>query len=80
MTSSTVITGASMFALGLALGWAYLGDTNRAPIYGPTGAPKNCRALIAENLQGYRRLRYTAEEALASIDRNCGPNGYSWGR
>ena len=31
MTSSTLTTGVLMFALGLALGWHFLGDTGFAP-------------------------------------------------
>jgi hypothetical protein len=55
-------------------------DLNAKPSYGETGAPKNCRAIIANNVAQYEARRFTAEEALASIDRNCGIDGYSWGR
>ena len=40
-----------MFALGFLCSWLFMGDTNTGPMYGPTGAPKNCRALIASNLR-----------------------------
>ena len=46
--------------------------------YGDTGLPKNCRALIAENIRGHNLGTYTAEGALYSIDRNCGAFGYIW--
>ena len=54
-------------------------DKNTAPIYGDSGLPKNCRAIISENIRGWRSGIYSAEDALESIDRNCGEQGYSWG-
>lgn len=54
------------------------GKTNQYPTYGTTGAPKNCRALIAANIEGYTFGTYSAEEALDSINRNCGRSGYIW--
>lgn len=54
-------------------------DSNRdGPTFGNSGLPKNCRAIITANIEGWRERRFTAEEALGSIDRNCGRNGYSW--
>lgn len=53
-------------------------DRNAEPTYGETGLPKNCRAIIAANIAGWKSGAYTPEEALGSIDRNCGENGYSW--
>ncbi|MDO5561470.1 MAG: kynureninase [bacterium] len=52
--------------------------SNSYPTYGETGFPKNCRAIIAANIDGYEDGDYTAAEALGSIDRNCGLYGYSW--
>lgn len=40
-------------------------------MYGESGFPKNCRALIKENVDGYKNKTYTAEEIIDSIDRNC---------
>ena len=54
------------------------GIGNQSPKYGDSGFPKNCRALISDNLKGFANDEYTAEEALYSIERNCGPNGYIW--
>jgi hypothetical protein len=56
----------------------HLGIGNQVPKYGDSGLPKNCRALIADNSKGFEYRSYTAEEALYSIDRNCGPNGLIW--
>ena len=54
-------------------------DNNAKPIYGDSGLPKNCRAIIAKNIETWRTGQYSANEVLESIDRNCGANGYSWG-
>jgi hypothetical protein len=55
-------------------------DPNSKPTYGDTGLPKNCRAIVQANIDGYRSKRYAADEVMASLERNCGANGYSWGR
>lgn len=54
------------------------GKGNQKMRYGDTGLPKNCRALISSNINSVYFKVYTAEEALDSIDRNCGENGYIW--
>lgn len=51
---------------------------NSKLLYGKTGLPKNCRAIIKANIDSYRRGDFPAEEALESINRNCGEFGYSW--
>ena len=58
----------------------YTGDPNSESKYGNTGLPSNCRALIKENLSGFANDKYTSTEALYSIDRNCGPQGFLWGK
>ena len=63
--------------IGFMLGY-HFGIGNQLSKYGETGYPKNCRALISDNLKGFSSGGYTAEEALYSIDRNCGSNGYIW--
>ena len=55
------------------------GDPNKSLVYGDTGLPRNCRAIITGNINGWKYNEYTAEEALDSIERNCGAQGYSWG-
>lgn len=54
------------------------GIGNQSLNYGTSGFPKNCRALISENIGNYKNGNYTPVEALGSIDRNCGANGYIW--
>lgn len=55
-------------------------DPNAKPEYGDTGLPKNCRAIVQANIDGYRSRQYTADEAMWSLERNCGTHGYSWGQ
>jgi hypothetical protein len=52
---------------------------NLSPTYGDSGAPKNCRAIIKENINAWRLRQISPEGALNSIDRNCDENGYFWG-
>lgn len=66
-----------LFLLVAAL-FLFACDNNQKLTYGKTGLPKNCRAIIKSNIDGYNKGLYTAEEALDSIDRNCGEFGYSW--
>jgi hypothetical protein len=55
------------------------GKGNRAPRYGDgSGLPANCRALIQANIDGARAGRFSHEEALRSIERNCGVAGSLW--
>ncbi|MDR6163509.1 hypothetical protein QE391_003137 [Pseudomonas fluorescens] len=56
------------------------GDPNSAPTYGDTGLPKNCRAFIQSSLDSWALKQYPADQIFSSISRNCGANGYSWGR
>lgn len=54
-------------------------DNNSSLKYGEeTGAPKNCRAIIKENVDSWRNHKYSAEDVIESIDRNCGEFGISW--
>ena len=53
-------------------------DTNSKLMYGETGLPKNCRAIVKANYEGWYLKEYSAEDALDSINRNCGEFGLSW--
>ncbi len=56
-------------------------DPNAEPTYGEeTGLPKNCRAIVQANIDGYRAKKHTADEVMASLERNCGLNGHAWGK
>jgi len=61
----------------LLAGCSQAGD-NSKPRYGETGLPKNCRAIVQANIDGYRSKQYTADEVMASLERNCGISGYAW--
>lgn len=66
--------------IALTSGCNYL-DPNSKPEYGKeSGLPKNCRAIVQANIDGYRSHQFTADEVMSSLERNCGANGYSWGR
>ena len=56
--------------VGLTLAGCKIGDPNDKPVYGELGPPMNCRALITENIKGWRSGNYTPQAALNSIDRN----------
>lgn len=53
-------------------------DTNSKLMYGETGLPKNCRAIVKANYERWYLKEYSAEDALDSINRNCGEFGLSW--
>lgn len=55
-------------------------DGNSSLEYGESGFPKNCRALIKANIDGWHSGEFKAEDALSSIDRNCGEFGITWGK
>lgn len=65
------------------------GDPNSKVVYGESGLPKNCRALVQANIDRYNELDKSIEnyeEAMEEIDglfnslsRNCGANGHAWG-
>lgn len=55
-------------------------DPNAKPTFGEeSGLPKNCRAIVQSNIDSYRSGGSTAEDAMNSLERNCGTYGYSWG-
>jgi hypothetical protein len=56
------------------------GDPNSSPTYGDTGLPKNCRAVVQSSIDAWQLKQYSADDIFASLSRNCGANGYSWGK
>lgn len=69
-----------LVAIGLVIGYLlFHGSNPNARLrYGDSGLPKNCRAIIKGNIDGYNSGEFSAAAALDSIDRNCGEFGYSW--
>jgi len=51
---------------------------NDHPAYGENGLPKNCRAIVKANINGYENGEFSAHDALEGINRNCGEFGYAW--
>lgn len=74
---ATLLSVAAAIAL---FGCGKFGDPNERAVYAESGLPVNCRALIGENIKGWRSGHYKPQEALDSIDRNCGADGYNWGK
>lgn len=54
-------------------------DQNREPIYGKeTGLPANCHAFVQYAIDSYRAKKYSAEDTMAALERNCGVAGQLW--
>lgn len=54
-------------------------DDNAKPIYGKeSGLPVNCRAYVQVVIDAYRAKKYSADDSMAGLERNCGINGMSW--
>ena len=78
--SKELLSKIFILIMGIIIGFFLFNekDSNLKLEYGETGLPKNCRAIIKSNYEGYRLEEFTAEGALDSINRNCGEFGYSW--
>jgi hypothetical protein len=73
-----ILKVASAYALAILLAGCG-GDDNDKPVYGEaTGMPVNCRAYVQVAVDAYRAKRYTAEETMVGLERNCGANGGIW--
>lgn len=73
-----ILKVASAYALATLLAGCG-GDDNDKPVYGEgKGMPVNCRAYVQVAVDAYRAKRYTAEETMAGLERNCGANGGIW--
>lgn len=63
-------------------------DYNSKAIYGDTGLPKNCRAIVQANIDMYKQTAYSdssydeklraADDVMQSLERNCGSHGKAW--
>jgi hypothetical protein len=42
------------------------------------GKRKNCRAIVQANIDGYRNKVFSADDAMASLERNNGTHGTLW--
>lgn len=71
------LNSAVLFAV-FWLGITVAPDDNDRPVYGGMGLPVNCRAYVDSAVAGFRIKKYTAEETMAALERNCGAAGESW--
>lgn len=54
-------------------------DDNASPKFGKeTGLPANCRAYVQFAIDSYRQGKYTVNETMTGLERNCGANGSTW--
>lgn len=54
-------------------------DDNKKAVYGDTfHAPVNCRAYVQATIDGIRSEKYTFDDAINGLERNCGINGQAW--
>lgn len=54
-------------------------DDNDAPKYSKEyGLPVNCRAYVQFSIDAYRAGKYSADDTMVGLERNCGANGLSW--
>lgn len=63
----------------VALTGCFLEDDNSNPVYGSdSGLPVNCRAYVQAVIDDFRSRKYTADEAMIGLERNCGSHGHAW--
>ena len=67
-----------VFALLGAVMLSGCDDSNSKPTYGESGLPKNCRAIVQNAIDEWRKGNYSTEDTMSSLERNCGANGHSW--
>ena len=65
-------------ALGVVIGQGTATDPQYPPRYGKLGLPDNCSAYVDASIAGLRSKRYTADETMNGLDRNCGARGALW--
>ena len=54
-------------------------DDNAKAVYGDqTDLPVNCRAYVQTAIDDYRQHKYSADDAFAGLERNCGLYGAIW--
>lgn len=74
MKNITLLTAATLVLVGCGTK-----DLNSEPKYGKdTGLPSNCRAYIQDSVDFWRSGKYSTEETMEALERNCGANGSLW--
>lgn len=64
--------------MGFIFGYAVAPVDNDRPIFGSSGLPANCRAYVDYSVASYNLRRYTAQEIMVGLERNCGASGQLW--
>ncbi len=73
------ITHKVLLATILVIGLSGCADDNDAPVYGAqSGLPVNCRAYVQTSINEYRAGKFSANDMVAGLERNCGANGQIW--
>lgn len=67
----------AMIFVSFAAGYAVADKKEVDPTYGPTGLPKNCIAIVQENVDMFRKGRANPIDTIDAIERHCGKYGYS---
>ena len=64
--------------IALSTGCNYF-DPNSKPEFGKeSGLPANCRAFVQYAIDEYRQGKYSADETMNALERNCGKAGHTW--
>ena len=73
MKLAIALAASSVFLAGC------LPDDNDKPVYGKeSGAPVNCRAYVQLVIESYRAHKYSIDDSMAGLERNCGADGQAW--
>ena len=72
------IEGAAKFISNLFKGLQSQDDNAKAVYGDQTGLPVNCRAYVQATIDSYRQHQYSADDAFAGLERNCGLYGAIW--
>ena len=62
----------------ILIGLTACSKPNSKHTYGETGLPKNCRAIVQNAINEWRKGNYSTNDTMDSLERNCGEKGYSW--
>lgn len=69
----------SLFSVTAVIAGCGKSSDNQKPMYGSeTGLPANCRAYVQFAIDEFRSKKYTADETMSGLERNCGEHGSLW--
>lgn len=76
--SAAALLALAFLTAGVAVGYAARPKSHYPPRFGSLGLPANCSAYVDAAVAGYRSRRFTAEETMSGLERNCGAGGQLW--